>query len=55
MYYYEINNDGEYALTVLDADIPATLAGYDDVVASNGVTNNRAGATRSLTARLYSL
>ena len=43
MYSYEINNDGEYALTELDADIPATLAGYDDVVASNGVTNNRAG------------
>ena len=43
MYSYEINNDGEYALTELDADIPATLAGYDDVVDSNGVTDNRAG------------
>ncbi|MBS6641781.1 MAG: hypothetical protein KH295_12150, partial [Clostridiaceae bacterium] len=41
MYSYEVNNDGEYELTTLIAGNQATLAGYDEVVASDGIVNER--------------
>ena len=41
MYYYEVNNDKEYAFYEINANVEKTLAGYDTVVNSFGITSNK--------------
>ena len=41
MYYYEVNNDKEYAFYEINANVEKTLAGYDTVVDSYGITSNK--------------
>ena len=45
MYSYDINNDDEFILTELDQDVESTLAGYDRVETSTGVTSSKVAGT----------